>query len=292
MFEKMNFMSIMDMVQMSPKIVGFFSNLFGGKISGKKSTIGSGQTAEAKSDENLPTGLLSEKFTKVDESYWQTLMPLLDDTTRWSVRNLTERMKILDDADHGSRVDSFRIGVLLMPNKLVEEDAPQTNQQANKQPRRRQTQQVDPRFTGKDSRIIYLKYVSDLISIEMPLRESKEEAIDAVIKYLENDGFLTTGYWLTKSKELAEKTAGEVYEEILRFRLGEEYEAIGSSHPQASPESLRELRLCALRVRENYRKQALLTKEGKKLTQRDMVVIAVPSILLIAVIIYGFIVTV
>lgn len=285
MFEKIHFASIMDMIQMSPKVISLLGNFFGDR----KKTAEPTMTGGTKSDEDIPTGLLSEKFNKVDESHWQALMPLLDTTTLWSIRKLIERMKIRDDTDHGSRVDSFRIGVLLMPNKLAEETVSQPTGQQGNTTRRRQTvpQKTDPRFTDKDSRVAYLKYVGDLISIEMALRQNVEEAVDAIIQYLEDDGFLTTGYWLTKAKELAEKTADELYEEILRFRLGEEYEAIGSSHPQASPESLRELRLCALRVRENYRKQFLLTGERKKLTQRDMIVIAVPSILLIAVIVYG-----
>ena len=69
----------------------------------------------------------------------------------------------------------------------------------------------------------------------------------------------------------------------------EEYDDIKEKHPQATEQQLRDLRLCALRVRENYRQQELRTGKRKELSERDRVTIAVPVFVFTVLIICGLI---
>ncbi len=303
MFDKINFMSVMDIVQLLSRARSSFSGLFGHKEDGAKPA----PTSEMKGDEGLPTGLISEKFTRVDESQWQQLMLYLAAPIAAIIRKIITEMKRRDDKDHGSRVDSFRIGVLIMTTKVSEEIiTKKATQQTPSEPgaqqtRRRQqakqpagepetiTRKIDPRFTDKDSRVLYLNLLAGRIQSEMSDGKNEAAAIAAVIDYLEADGFLTTGEMLRKAKKVAEKTAEVVFEETLRFRLGDEYDGIKNRHPQASAKQLRELRLCALHMRESYRKQRLEAGARKELSKRDWIVIAVPIAITLILVIGGLI---
>lgn len=308
MFDKMNFMSVMDIVQLLSRARSSFSGIFGHKEGATKPT----PSSEVKGDENIPTGLISEKFTKVDESHWQALMTHLGAGVSGTVRKIIMEMKRRDDADHGSRVDSFRIGVLLIPYKETEEtvtrkvpkadtpaevsDASDVQQQRRRQEKKPEkgaeetiTRKSDPRFTDKDSRALYLKYLNDLVQSEMVGGKDESAAIAAVIDYLEADGFLTTGEMIQKAKKFAENTGNAAFEEVLRFRLGAEYDDIKNRHPRASAKQLRELRLCALRVRENYRTQVLRSGTRKELAKRDWLVIVGLIIMILVLVVSGLI---
>jgi hypothetical protein len=297
MFDKLNFMSVVDLMQLVGKGKKVFGGLFGG--GGHKEEENKPASSEIKGDENLPTGLLSEKFTRVDESYWQLLMTHLDAPVAKTLRALEKEMDQRDDADSGSRIDSFRIGVLIMPNKVgeevVTESAPEKKKKREeKQPEEAKTvtRKVDPRFTDNDARVVYLKYLAGLVEAEMKMPGGKNEAdaITTVINYLEADKFLVTGETLQRAKALAEKAADTSFEEVLRFRLGkEEYDDIKNRHPLTSETQLRELRLCALRVLENYRTQELKTGKRKNLTGCNQRAIAVLIIIFVIVIISGLI---
>lgn len=309
MFDKISPFTMVDIYQLLGKAKGMFS--FFGHKEEKPAT----PSSEVKSDENIPTGLISEKFTKVDESHWQALMTHLGTEVSGTVRKLVMAMKRRDDADHGSRVDSFRIGVLLIPYKETKEtvtrkaaaqpkaDAPAEVSDASdvQQQRRRQekkpekgaeetiTRKSDPRFTDKDSRVLYLKYLTDLVQSEMVGGKDEAAAIATVIDYLEADGFLTTGEMIQKVKKLGEKAAEASFEEILRFRLGDKYDDIKKCHPKVSAKQLRELRLCALRVRENYRTQVLRSGTRKELAKRDWLVIVGLIIMILVLVVSGLI---
>lgn len=296
MFDKIHFVSIMDLIQMLGKAKGMFS--FFGHKEEKPAT----PTSEVKGDENLPTGLISEKFTRADESHWQQLMLYLAAPVATIIRNIVTAMKNRDDKDGGSRVDSFRIGVLIMPNKLGEEVVSKAAKSGEAHHARRRggkdsgsaehetiTRKIDPRFTDEDARVLYLKYLAGLVQAEVASGKKESDAVSSVIDGLEADGFIVTGAMLQKAKKLAREAAEAAFEETLRFRLGDEYDDIKNRHPKASPQQLRELRLCALRARENYRTQELRAGTRKALTEKHWLIIAAPVIVTVIAVIGGLI---
>lgn len=208
-----------------------------------------------------------------------------------------------DDDKYGSRVDSFRIGVLIMPNKVGEEivtdtapkSAPEEKgKKKEKQPEEAKTitRKVDPRFTDDDARVVYLKYLAGLVEAEMKIPGGKNEAdaITAVINYLEADKFLVTGESLQKAKVLAEKAADASFEEVLHFRLGkEEYDGVKNRHPLVTEIELRKLRLLSLKRREDRQAQELQTKVRKRLTKCDQWIGAIPVIIVMITVIWGFV---
>lgn len=311
MFDKLNIMSIVDLFQLLGRARGVFKGFFGTEGEAKAKP-----ESEVKSEEELPKGIFAEKFTRLDESYWQKLVSLLDARTATIVRRLEAEMKRRDDLDHGERIPSFRIGVLNMPNKVSEETVTTVRQPEAKGMRRRQQQQqqpqpeaaqetiarkIDPRFTPNDARILYLKWLAELVQTEMSGGKgigfvqpgttggkSEDEAIGAVIDYLEADGFLVTGDLLQKAKEIGGEAVENLFEETLRFRLEKEvYDKIKTDHPDASTEELRTLRLQALRKREDDRKKALEGGTRKKLFRKDWFPVAAPVIVIVAMIWYG-----
>lgn len=258
-------MSVVDAVQLISKARGVIGGMLGrNKEEGKTSP-----ETEVKGDESLPTGLLTEKFTRKDESHWQLLMTYLEVPVSRIIRKLVVQMSHRDKADSGNRVDSFRIGVLIMPNKITEETETETtsapkgkkDKEEKEKPVEKTvkttTRKIDPRFTNDDARVKYLKYLSDLTNAEMkpPCNKSEDNAIVEVIKYLEADEFIATGEMIQKAKKLGEKSGDAVFEETLRFRLGaEEYDRIKRENPRVPKKRLRELRLAALKEREDCRK--------------------------------------
>jgi hypothetical protein len=267
-------------------------------------------SSELKSEEGLPTGLLTEKFTLIDESYWQTLKKHLDAPVAKTVGKLIVEMKKRDKMDNGNRIDSFRIGVLIMPNKITEEIKTETTsapadkkEEKSKSTAAEKTvkttsKKIDPRFTDNDTRVLYLNHLTKLVKAEMDVdKKSEDEAIVIVVDNLEAEKFLVTGETFQKAKELSEKAADGTFEEVLRFRLGkEDYERIGRENPRISREKkdkyqerLRELRLRFLKEREARRQAEILTKSREKLTPCDRTIVGGLWIIFALVILSGFI---
>lgn len=285
MFDKIQLMSMVDAVQLLGRARGFFGGLFGNKEADKKAS----PSSDTKSDEGLPEDLLTEKFTKVDEGHWQQLMVYVGrQTTMAVVRKIINEMKQRDNADNGNRINSFRIGILLMPNKMIDVKQPQSQQQQRRRQQSQTTKQVDPRFTDQDSRVKYLRHLSELIQSEMTAGKSEADAVATIVDYLEADGFLSTGALQQKAKQLAIKTGENLFEETLRLRLGDKYDKIKRQYPRATDKRLRTLRLAALKKRESARSGALKTQVNKRLTRDDWKILVLLVLTIVAVVTYGF----
>ncbi len=281
--------------------VGGWMNILGIKGLDGLFSRGRGQgvkaSSEIKSDDTLPKGLLTEKFTKVDDSYWQAMMTLVDAGTFSVIQKLVAEMKRRDDEDRGRRVDSFRVGVLIMPNRVTEEvvtkkaqvppdqdkgaSGASKAQRDEKKPGKSDGPQEtvirknDPRFTDKDLRILYLKRLAGLVSAQINVNVTEAQAIASVIDSLEADGFLTTGKMRQQIKEEAEKTLEAGLEEVLRFRLGKTYERIGKRHTRSSEKQLQKLRLQHLQAREERRARRIRTGDRKRITPRSRRIITI-----------------
>lgn len=209
--------SIMDLIQLLPKAGNFLS-----EILGQGDQKESPQVFSSLSKDNIPTNFLSAKLTKIDESYFENLVMVhLATAERKIIDACIEEMALRDKGDSGNRVDSFRIGVLIMPNKLAEALVPQQTPQTSRRRNRNESVKLedqgtpqdtpkDPRFTDNDSRIKYLKSLAKSIEEETE-NVGMPKAIEAEINRMQASKFIATGDLL---KEIQMKT------EILKNRTG------------------------------------------------------------------------
>lgn len=268
--------------------IQFFQSWKKGASDGKKSD-GKPSADSETSDKNLPTNLFTEKFTQVDNSYWEYLLSLLPLEVETTIRKITDRMSERDKAKEttGDRVNSFRIGTLLMPNKITEEviekTVPQQGQGGKGGGTKKETttRKSDTRFDpDKDSRIKYLVRLHK--SVEQLVASGKEEdaAINTVIDRLEQSGFLSTDSLKKKvkelfgeGKELAEKLSTEAYLAVLHHRLSwketrgngsviryDRYKEIVAGNPGTAEADLIPKFLDAIEAR-NQEKRIILKKE-------------------------------
>lgn len=211
MFDKMNVMSLVDMVQLFGRARGLIGGLFGQEDQKENPQVFSSMIHES----DIPTNILSAKLTKIDESYFENLtMVYLKSTERNIVNQCIAEMEIRDKKDSGNRVDSFRIGVLIMPNKLAEALVPQQAPQASRRRDKKasvkldvqntQTTTSDPRFTDDDSRIKYLKAFAKNVEEQTLNGATIATAIATEINRLEKSKFIATGDLLQEIQAKAE----------------------------------------------------------------------------------------
>lgn len=273
--------------------IQFFQSWKKGASDGKKSD-GKPSADSETSDKNLPTNLFTEKFTQVDNSYWEYLLSLLPLEVETTIRKITDRMSERDKAKEttGDRVNSFRIGTLLMPNKITEEviekTVPQQGQGGKGGGTKKETttRKSDTRFDpDKDSRIKYLVRLHK--SVEQLVASGKEEdaAINTVIDRLEQSGFLSTDSLkkmaeelFGKGKTIAKETSHKAKLASYHLFLGNEYERIMQRNKGKSAEDMEKALSAAL--------VAKTTRERRELDQakKDRILHAKPKVLGIVIV--------
>ncbi|MBP9751593.1 MAG: hypothetical protein KBD19_01900 [Candidatus Moranbacteria bacterium] len=244
MFKWLNdihFMSLLDLFQM-------LGSKLGKATTEEKKADGSDS---AKTDKDLPTNLFTEKFTQVDNSYWEYILSLLPLDVYKTVRKLTDRMSEKDKADEGSRADSFRIGTLLMPNKITEEviekTVPGQQGQGGKgggAKKETTTKRTDTRFDpDKDSRILYLTRLHEVTIDLIGAGQTEADVIDSVIDHLEKSGFLSTDSLKRKAeelfgkgKELAKEVSHKAKLASYHLFLGNEYDEVVRGRDTGKPD--------------------------------------------------------
>lgn len=250
-----HWMSIMDLVQMIANSEGLLRTLFGSSQRDKKDDT---HTSSASlSDEGMPTNLLSAKLSRKDESFFENLVMVhLTRAEQKIVNACIAEMARRDKEDSGNRVDSFQLGVLIMPNKLAEGIMPQQASQTPRTPRRRnrgesvkledqgtpQSTSKDPRFTDDDARIKYLKSLVKNIQEE----GGQDEAIKKEIDQMQDRKFIATGDLLkeiqARAESLKNRTGYAIRSLVLRvFLPAKTSEAVLRRHPEpaenATPET-------------------------------------------------------
>ena len=253
MFEKMNIMSLVDVVQLIGRARGLIGGFFGQEDHKENPVVFSSLIHES----YIPTNILSAKLTKIDESYFENLtMVYLKSTERDIINQCITEMEVRDRKDSGNRVDSFRIGVLIMPNKLAEalvsQQTPQTSRRRDKkksvklEEESTQIKTSDPRFTDDDSRIKYLKAFAKNIEEQTLNGATITTAITVEIDRLEKSKFIATGDLLqeiqVKAEAIKNRTGYTIQSFILRVFLPSTVnEAILVSYPEpaesADPET-------------------------------------------------------
>lgn len=216
---------------------------------GKKGE-GTASSMEAGSDKSLPTNLITERLTRIDNSYWKLIKSLPPAEVRETIRKLEIRMRAKDKADKTTQYDLFRIDTLLMPNitteKITEVPIPAQQGQRQKGNGGAKTKtvietvstQFDPE---KDFRVVYLKGIHDdflrLLQTDLPdgsRKLTENEALDAIIESLDlsEDSLKKKAKQLLSESAVIAKMALAEAEEIAfnaKFELAKAY--LGTDDP-------------------------------------------------------------
>lgn len=303
MFDRINFMSVVDLVQVLGRTKGFFGSLFGTRKEEHKLP----PESEFKRDEDLPTGLIAEKFTRTDESRWKQIMSLLSPADAMIIRKIIAAMKLRDKGtkevkgDGGQRVGSFRVDVLQMLNRVTEETVREKAKKEkgeeegkgkDKEPKKDTaektlTRKVDPRLTEKDARVLYLRHLAQSIRESATAGKSEDDAIKEMVDAFEAEESIVTGELRQRIKKAAEETGEAALEEILRFRIGKQYDRLKQRNPRASKKNLYNLRLDFLKRRENRRRVRLRRGTRKNLTRNNIITIVTLAVILAAIVAIG-----
>lgn len=246
-----------------------------GFFGGRRSDSGNDPSSEWRSERF--TG-----FSKDARSQWGLITGLLA-ADSGSVTRFVAELSSRDAADDGERVEEFQLYVLNMPNLYKRETKSATSkpQQPGKQGKQDQDDQAktgsettvkvtDNRFTESDSRVVYLRSLSNRI---------RTEAIKALADEFELSGVIMDGKKRQKDLERREARVDAMFDTALKFRLGEEaFDEAARRNPGASPEQLRDIRLWVLKEREKAVSESLGAHGRERMTNRSWFVLAVLGI--------------
>ena len=216
---------------------------------GKKGE-GATSSIESGSDKNLPTNLITEKLTRIDNSYWKLIKSLPPPEVRETIRKLEIRMRIKDTGNETTQYDLFRIDTLLMPNVTTEKvtEVPVPARQGQRQKgeggtkTKTVTETISTQFDPeKDFRVVYLKGIHEdflrLLQTNAPdgtRKLTENEALDVIIESLDlsEDSLRKKAQaMLSDSAKIVERSLEEARKVALdaNFRLAKAY--LGTGDP-------------------------------------------------------------